>query len=136
MALWFPLSGDKEELLIGGHRVSVKQGLSSGELLTTWHQGSAIMYVIVLRSISQVCPTLRFHGLYLPGSSVHGISQARILEWAAISYCSQSSQPRDRTCISCISCIGRQILYPCATSEAQFKCSIYFILKKKKKVLI
>ena len=94
MALWFPLSGDKEELLISRHRVSVEQGLSSGELLTTWHQGSAIMYV-VLHSVSQACLTLRFHGLYAPGSSVHGISQTRILEWAAISYFSQSSQPRD-----------------------------------------
>ena len=47
-----------------------------------------------------------------PGSSVHGISQARILEWVAISYSRGSSQPRDGTHISCISCIGkRMILY-------------------------
>ena len=39
-----------------------------------------------------------------PGSSVHGISQARILEWAAISFSRGSSQPRDRTWVSCISC--------------------------------
>ena len=37
----------------------------------------------------------------LPGSSVHGISQARILEWVAVSYSRGSSWPRDRTCISC-----------------------------------
>ena len=30
-----------------------------------------------------------------PGSSVHGISQARILEWVAISFCRGSSRPRD-----------------------------------------
>ena len=35
------------------------------------------------------------------GSSVHGISQARILEWVATSFFRRSSQPRDRTCISC-----------------------------------
>ena len=35
----------------------------------------------------------------LPGSSVHGISQARILEWVAIPFSSRSSQSRDRTCI-------------------------------------
>ena len=29
----------------------------------------------------------------------------------------ESYRPRDRTCVSCISCIGRQILYPCATWE-------------------
>ena len=39
----------------------------------------------------------------LPGSSVHGISQARILEWVAFSYSRGSFWPRDRTCISCIS---------------------------------
>ena len=38
----------------------------------------------------------------LPGSSVHGISQARILEWVAISFSRGSSQPRDRTRVSCI----------------------------------
>ena len=43
----------------------------------------------------------------LPGSSVHGIFQARILEWAAISSSRGSSQPRDRTNVSFISCIGR-----------------------------
>ena len=36
----------------------------------------------------------------LPDSSVHGILQARILEWGAISFSRGSSQPRDRTCIS------------------------------------
>ena len=37
-----------------------------------------------------------------PGSSVHGILQARILEWVAISSSRESSQPRDRTQVSCI----------------------------------
>ena len=44
----------------------------------------------------------------LPSSSVHGIFQARILEWVATSSSSGSSQPKDYTHISCI---GRQILY-------------------------
>jgi len=38
----------------------------------------------------------------LPGSSVHGISQARILEWVAITFFRGSSQPRGRTQVSCI----------------------------------
>ena len=38
----------------------------------------------------------------LPGSSVHGISQARILEWIAMSFSKGSSWSRDRTSISCI----------------------------------
>ena len=37
-----------------------------------------------------------------PGSSIHGIFQARVLEWAAISFSRGSSRPRDRTSVSCI----------------------------------
>jgi len=37
-----------------------------------------------------------------PGSSVHGILQARILEWGAISFSRRSSRPRDQTQVSCI----------------------------------
>ena len=44
-------------------------------------------------------------------SSVHGILRARILEWVAMPFSRGSSLPRDGTCISCISCIGRGILY-------------------------
>ena len=50
-----------------------------------------------------------------PGSSVHGISHARILEWVATSLSRRSSQPRDKNYISCI---GRQVLYHWATREA------------------
>ena len=57
----------------------------------------------------------------LPGSSVHGILQARILEWLAIS-CSRRSQVSDQTCFSCISCISRWILYHCITWEAKRTC--------------
>ena len=41
-----------------------------------------------------------------PGPSVHGISQARILEWVAISFSRGSSRPRDRTHISCVSALA------------------------------
>ena len=50
-----------------------------------------------------------------PGSFIHGISQARILKWVSISFSRGSSQLRDWTCVSCI---GRQILYHWATREA------------------
>ena len=43
-----------------------------------------------------------------PGSSVHGIFQARILEWVAISSSRGSSVPRDQTCVCYI---GKLILY-------------------------
>ena len=46
-----------------------------------------------------------------PGSSVHGSLQAGILERVAISFSRGSSQTRDQTHVSCVSCIGRQTLY-------------------------
>ena len=49
------------------------------------------------------------------GSSVHGIFQARILAWVAISFSRGSSWPRDWIWVSCI---RSQILYHCATWEA------------------
>ena len=61
-----------------------------------------------------------------PGSSVYGISQARILEWVAISFSRGYSQPRDLTCISCASCVGRWFLYHWATREALFSYSVQF----------
>ena len=54
----------------------------------------------------------------LPGSSVHGISQARILEWVAISFSMGSSWPRDQTRVSFI---GRRIFF---TTEPPEKSSL------------
>ena len=51
----------------------------------------------------------------LPGSSVCGIFQARILVWVVISFSRKSSQPRYQTCISCI---GMRILHHGASKEA------------------
>ena len=67
-------------------------------------------------SVTQLCPILWDLVDYSPpGSSIHGILQARILEWVAISFSKGSCQSRNWTCISCI---GRQILYHWATREA------------------
>ena len=53
--------------------------------------------------VTQLCLTLCDPiGSSLPGSSLHGILQARILEWVAISFSRGSSQPRDQTQVSCI----------------------------------
>ena len=62
-----------------------------------------------------------------PGSSAHGIFQARTLEWGAISSSRGSSRPRDRTRVSCISCTGRQAdSLPRTTWEAHYmRCDIY-----------
>ena len=56
--------------------------------------------------VAQLCPSLcNPMDCSLPGSSVHGILQARILEWFAISFSRGSSGPRNQTHISCVSCI-------------------------------
>ena len=68
----------------------------------------------------------------LPGSSVHGILQARILEWITVSFSRGSSRPRDWIQISRIS--GRRF-NPWATREAQNK-SIVFSKKKGNKLLL
>ena len=54
----------------------------------------------------------------LPGFSVHGVFQARIAEWVAISCFRRSSRPRDQTCVSWICCTGSQIPYHWAIWEA------------------
>ena len=56
-----------------------------------------------------------------PGSPVHGILQARILEWVAMPSSRGSSPPRDGTRVSCASCNDRHILYHWATREAPQK---------------
>ena len=69
--------------------------------------------VCVCAQSLQSCPTFCDPmNCSLPGTSVYGILQARILEWVAISFSRGSFQPRDRTLISYISCIGRQLLDP------------------------
>ena len=67
---------------------------------------------ISAHSVAQSCPTLcNTTDCSPPGSSIHGISQARILEWVAMHSSRGSSQPRDRTPISYIYCIGWWVLY-------------------------
>ena len=68
-----------------------------------------------------LCPTLcNPMDCNPPGSrDLCGISQARILEWVAISYPKGSAWPRDWIHVSCSSCIGRLFLYHCTIWEAQ-----------------
>ena len=73
---------------------------------------AALNMCVVAKSCLTLCNPMDYS---LPGSPVHGILQARILEWVAISSSRGSSWPRDRTHISWI---GSQVLYQWATSEA------------------
>ena len=91
-----------------------------GLLTNTLQQvaNSQILNITHARSGAQLCPTLCDPmDCSPPVSSVYGIFQARILEWVAlwVIFLNQG-----RTHISCVSCIGRRILYHCATWEALY----------------
>ena len=77
-----------------------------------------------ISEVTQSCPTLgNSMDCSPPGSSVHGILQARILEWVAISFSRGSSWPRDQTQVSFIA--GRRFnLW--ATREALSECCYCF----------
>ena len=55
-----------------------------------------------------------------PGSSVPGILQTRILEWVAMPSSRGSSQPRNRTCVSCVSCIAGRFFTCWAIGESDY----------------
>ena len=79
----------------------------------------------IARPDAQSCPTLCDPlDCGSPGSSVHGISQARILEWVASFSSRGSSQPRDRTQISSVSPIAGSFF----TSEPSGRPLFYIIL--------
>ena len=81
------------------------------------HPGGDFTFCICSQSPLTLCDPM---DCQLPGSSGHGISQARIQKWVAIFFCRGSSQPWDRAHISCISSVGKKILYHLATWEAPF----------------
>ena len=87
-------------------------------------------YVLVAQSCLTLCDPMDCN---VPGSSVHGIFQTRILEWVAIFFSRGSSWPRDWTQVSCIA--GR-LLTPepqGMTIYSKFTAFMYsFFLNKKK----
>ena len=89
---------------------------NAGQSLTAWRACTAQL----LSHIRLFCDPMDCSP---PGSSAQGISQARILEWVAISFSRGSSWPRDGTCVSCIS---SWVLHLWATSKEQ--CSVFFLL--------
>ena len=76
-----------------------------------WACSSQHAHVCVCARSPQSCLTLWPYGHSPPGSSVHGILQAWILEWVAMLSSRGLSWPRDQTCVSYISSTGRQFLY-------------------------
>ena len=90
-------------------------------LAYTWH-------LVKWSEVAQPCPTLCDpRDCSLQGSTVHGIFQARVLEWVAITFSRGSSWPRDRTQVSCIA--GRH--FYCLRHQGRLKQWIAIILLYK-----
>ena len=87
------------------------------------------MFSEIVAFIPAVCSvvsnSLQPHWLQPTRLLVHGILQARILEWVAISFSRGTSPTRDRTCVSCIS---RWILYPWATGKPKEQVTSIYII--------
>ena len=109
--------GTTEDEMVGWHHqldghefeqaLGVGEGQGSLASCCSWGQkdSDTIEQLIwsELRVVTQSCLTLCDPvDCSLPGSSVHWILQARILEWVAISYSRRSSSPRNQTWVSCI----------------------------------
>ena len=70
-------------------------------ILVLIYMSSISNHLFLKVSVTQLCPTLWSQDCSPLSSSVHGILQARILEWAAISFSRRSSWPRDWNHVSC-----------------------------------
>ena len=93
----------------------------------------SILYVCMLSRFShvQLCDPI---SCSLPGSSVHGILQATILEWVAEPSSRGSSQPRDRTRVSCLPALAGRFFTTSATWEAHIVCIISYMIYIYKKL--
>ena len=91
-------------------------GFSEAQILEKPHQPGhdteSFLFSVCCAKLLQSCPTVCDPiDCSPPGSSVHGILQAGILEWLAMPSSRGSFQTRDWTIVSCVSCIGWCVLY-------------------------
>lgn len=88
-----------------------------------------------LCSEAQLCPFCDPMTVAPPGSSVHGILLARILEWDAISSTRGYPRPKAHTCVSYI-CTGKQIFYHwCHLGSPQLKIKMKMVFTQKTKLI-
>ena len=92
------------------------QGLCYRMFLHILQEQPPACLLVCVCSAAQSCPTLC--DPMDCSSSVRGIFPVRILKWLVMPSSRESSRPRDRTHISCSSCLGRWVLYHRATWEA------------------
>ena len=106
------ISEEKSFLKGDGHQENNSRRDSKCHLVNIVFQGSVLVH--------HLCPTLcDLMDCSQPGSSIHGIFQAGILEWVAISVLRGFSQPRDQIQVSCI---ASRFFTDWATREVPFFC--------------
>ena len=121
-ATWLYVSNNAQNFKMQFYKQSVFTVISLS-CSVAWTFAYLLLFweVLVVQSCLILCNSMDYS---TPGSSVHGIFQARILECIAISFSRGSSQPRDQTHVSCT---GGQILYHWAMREAQLVTGLPFI---------
>ena len=95
--------------------------------------GHGVMLSVLCELSHSIMPyALQPHGLDSPpGSSVHGIFQARILKWVAIFFSRGFCRPRDQTLVSGVSCIAEGFF----TTESPGKTPYLYILGRSRSSL-
>ena len=142
--LWLPFpvppTGKTEKFILVLGYVQKKPQMDPKVKRAQWnHQSCRVKTIHVQKKeseseVAQLCPTLCDPlDCSLPSSSVHGIFQARVLEWGAIAFSRRSSRPRDWTQVSHI--VGRRFTV-WATREAQRVSDMEVKTKAKFKVLM
>ena len=84
-------------------------------LLFIWNYHTLLIGCVLCCAVLSLFSHVRLFGtlwtVALQASLSMGILQARILEWVAVPFSREYSWPRDQTCVSKVSCVGRQALY-------------------------
>ena len=111
--------------LSSGHRTG-KDQFSFQSQRKAMPKNAQVQYSSVAHSRPTLCDPMDYN---LLGFSIHGILQARILDWIAISFSRGSSWPRDRIRVSCI---GRWILHHWTTREDLHLWEIFQIIQNSK----
>ena len=123
----FSLRSVRNIVLACVHQTSKFYGMSK-EMSPTVYQDQNLKQEVKWSEVAQSCPTLcNAMDCSPPGSLVHGIFQAWILEWVAISFFRGSPWSRAWTCVFCFSFIGKWVLYHCTTEKPQNPWIWYFI---------
>ena len=109
---YFSQSWNKKIYNLYGNTKDPKQPKQSWERKMELEESGSLTsdcgYCLVSKSYPNICDPVDCNP---QGFSVHGIFQARILQWVAMPSSRGSSQPRDQTHVSYVSCIGRRVLY-------------------------